>query len=243
MVSVSMSMMYCTIATGILLLMCNVSLLQAAETPRSSKEDQLFLMCDLNKDGQISEKELRICAKFPKSKGDMAKEVFRVFDKNRDDSLSPDEYFEFVSMIFDDSTTPGTGTIDEDEDEEDEEDVDEEVEVVDRDGNKKVMKKSHFDRLNREKMKGLSMEDGEMTKMEEGHTTAAEAKENNPALARVLAVGEWIQEQLKEGGHASGKMVNMKTLDSRESGVEGQKRLNDQQDFEVSHSLTTSLVQ
>ena len=189
-------------------------------------------MCDLDSDGQISVAELTSCAHFPPSKGNIAEEVFRVFDQDHNDFLSKQEYVDFVSMSFE-NTVKGADEDEERGEREEVEDTDEEVEVIDRHGKKKIMKKSAFDQMNQEKMKGLSLEEGEMTKVEEGETTLERAREENPELARVLALGKWIQSQLAERGHATGKMVNMKTLDSRDDGAQGQQKLQGGQDFEV----------
>lgn len=142
----------CHVVVVVLLLLCEVIHLEAKEKiKQEATESELFVMCDINSDMQISKSELTKCAKFPKSKGDIAKEIFRVFDKNHDGFLSRAEYHEFVAMAFEE----GSGS----------EVEEEEVEVIDREGKKKVMKKKDFDRVNQDKMKGLSMEDGEMTKV------------------------------------------------------------------------------
>jgi hypothetical protein len=206
--------------------------------------------------------------------GDVAGEVFRVFDKDRDGLLSPEEYGEFVSMSFagqedgdrarlaggagggrDGRRGAGSGEEkkekeekekekEKEEKEEEEEYIgpDEEVEVIDRNGKKKIMKKKDFDLLNHQKMKGLSMEEGEMTKVEEGETTVEKAREENPDLARVLAIGEWIQDQLAAMDYAKGKMLNMKTLDSRVDGMDGQQKLKESQDFHVSFFLLSYIM-
>lgn len=231
-------------ALVVMLLCCGVTRLQA-KSQQGSKENELFLMCDLNSDGQISVKELRKCAKFPKSKSDIAEEVFRVFDKDRNGFLTESEYIEFVSMAFESKETSSKTEKkqqkdskrknDDYDDDEEEEDIDEEVEVIDRNGKKQIMKKSAFDQMNQEKMKGLSLEEGEMTKVEEGETTLEKAREENPELARVLALGKWIQTQLAKEGfeYATGKMLNMKTIDDREEGADRQKHLQENKDFEV----------
>jgi Ca2+-binding EF-hand superfamily protein len=136
----------------VILLLCEAA---ESESARGSKEDELFLMCDHDSDGKISVTELRKCANFPKAKGDVAKEVFRVFDEDQSGFLSTSEYFKFVSMAFE--AVPRA--------EEEEGETPEEVEVIDRRGKKKVMKKRDFDQMNQDKMKGLSMEEGEMTKV------------------------------------------------------------------------------
>ena len=192
--------------------------------------------------------------------GDVAGEVFRVFDKDRDGLLSPEEYGEFVSMSFagqEDGDRArlgdgrrrdgrgrdgrrGAGSGEEKEEKEEKEEEMEEVEVIYQKGKKKNMKKKDFDLLNHQKMKGLSMEEGEMTKVEEGETTVEKAREENPDLARVLAIGEWIQDQLADMDYAKGKMLNMKTLDSRVDGMDGQQKLKESQDFHVSFLLSYS---
>jgi hypothetical protein len=208
--------------------------------------------------------------------GDVAGEVFRVFDKDRDGLLSPQEYGEFVSMSFagqddgDRARLAGGGgggrhgrgeekkekekekkekEKEKEEKEKEKKEMeeeyigpDEEVEVIDRNGKKKIMKKKDFDLLNHQKMKGLSMEEGEMTKVEEGETTVEKAREENPDLARVLAIGEWIQDQLADMDYAKGKMLNMKTLDSRVDGMDGQQKLKESQDFHVSFFLLSYIM-
>ena len=184
--------------------------------------DELFELCDTNVDGKISPKELKKCANFPGFNKNIAKQIFIVFDTDQDGFLSRLEYHNFVARAIENA-----------EKDDDEDDENEEVEVIDRDGKKKTMKKSEFEQLNKGNMQGLSIEDGEMTKLDEGETTLEKAREENPELARVIAMGKWIEAQLAEMKYATGNIMNIKTIDSRENGENEQRKMHNNQDFQA----------
>ena len=164
----------------------------------AGKDDyrQAFKYCDTDDSGGIDMNEFRDCAKFPPQVGtnvaDATKEIFRLFDSNKNNELSRRELKAFLKVISESES---------------------EVDVVLEDGTKKSMRQTDFMKLAEERTKGMRLEDGQVTRVDEGSANLDQLKKDNPELARFIIIGQWAREMMEVMGYASGAIVNMKSLD------------------------------
>lgn len=164
----------------------------------SKKTDDVsaFTHCDANNNGGIDKREFQSCAKFPPSVGnnkrDATLEIFRIFDLDHDNELAPAELRSFLKVIAEN---------------------DQEVDVILDDGTKQSMPRSEFLKMAEKRTNGMKMEDGKMTRVDEGSEHLDKLKKENPELARFIVMGQWAHANIVKLGYANGSIVNLRSLD------------------------------
>jgi Ca2+-binding EF-hand superfamily protein len=156
--------------------------------------DNNFAKCDRDKSNTIDRQEFRSCAKFPEvaSIDESVEGIFNLFDVDSDSYLSKSELNLFTKMVSE---------------------HDRDIEILTQDGTRRTMKQSEFLKLEEERKRGLSVEDGKVTKVDEGSATLDQLKSENPELSRFVTLGRWAHHEIVRLGYATGNLTNMKSID------------------------------
>jgi 3-methyladenine DNA glycosylase AlkC len=177
-------------------LFLSIQHLVLSKTKKKHHEITAFDHCDADKSGGVDKDEFELCAKFPpavgKNKRDATHEIFRLFDLDSDDKLAPAELKSFLKVIAQNE---------------------QEVDVVLEDGSRQSMPQSEFLKMAEQRTNGMKMEDGKMTRVDEGSEHLDKLKKENPELARFIIMGQWAHANIASLGYANGSIVNLRSLD------------------------------
>jgi hypothetical protein len=177
--------------------------LNAGSPPSSHSQEPLsnidkFIVCDLNRDQLIDKDEFQDCARFPSYTNlvEAVDEIYKLFDTNKDEKLAKHEFDLFFKMVADHER---------------------EVEVLTSDGKQKTMKQGEFMKMEEDRRKGFTYENGQVSKVNEGSSDLESIKEDNPELSRFITLGRWAHHQITQLGYADGNITGMRSLEDLDS--------------------------
>jgi Ca2+-binding EF-hand superfamily protein len=161
----------------------------------------MFRDCDADVSGELDLPEMSSCIRkqAPAEIIDKIEPVyyFRTFDVNKNGLLGFDEFSAAVR--------PSDNV---------------EYEVHTRDGTKKTYTQEELSEKTLESTKDIRMEDGKLVKDDEGTNSIDELMESNPAMARVILIGNFARDLLNHSGTIPGHMHGLNTLARGGEGAE-----------------------
>jgi hypothetical protein len=176
--------------------------LSASSTPTLTPDPistiDKFILCDLNRDRLIDREEFQDCARFPSGTNllEAVEEIYKLFDVDKDDQLDKQEFELFFKMVADHER---------------------EVEVLTSDGKQKTMKQGEFMKMEEERRKGFTYENGQVSKVNEGSSDLDSIREENPELSRFITLGRWAHHHITQLGYATGNITGMRSLEDLDS--------------------------